>query len=767
MVCQRPPTIWHWYLLFGAAGALAIIVQTYLLREFLVLLQGDEMAVGLGLAAWFAGIAIGALVARIGSATHGRTIAGAALGVLGLLGCAQIAAARLARGPLGMPSFELLTLVPSLELAGCLFVPVGACVGGAFVGLAASAVAEFGGTKQAIGSLYVFEAAGALVGGALTSLMFAVSWAPMRGMGLLVGVAMFAMLPAALARAISLPRLLAAVATAGLLLAFSPAGSRLERATEQLRFVALAVGSPLIAFKNTPYQHIALGGAEQHSIYSNGQYLTSFPDPASDELLAHQFMLFSERPSRVLSFGGVETGLLRFCLMHPVTRFDLVLLDADAFALILPYFAPADREALRDPRVHIVFEDPRRFLGRPGVQYDLVVSLEPTPSTLLLSRTTSLEFDRIVRARLTHQGVYAVRFSAGANVQTGEVGALGAALHATLRGVFPVVRATPGPDAWFVAGLDPAWTTVRGHELERRYRDRRIGSETFVPELIPELFPQERVAAIDRELARSSRSVDRARDDRPMAFLHAMQMRQRISGSHVASLLDWSSRHEVCLVTLLLGPSLLLLAWHGLQRSPRAFRHAALHATAVTGTTGLASSLLLFVSFQTRVGVLYSELGVLSGVFMAGLTVGGVWARRGADQGALFRAQLSCSLLILAIAGALVLVDRVAFAGALQGLVHALLLAFAGVATGLVFPAAARELALIRAEDGSNSTVRVAAELEIWDHAGAAVAALLSAVLLIPSLGLVRCAGLLLALQIVALAVTYQAQRVRARAVVA
>ncbi len=50
--------------LFIAAGGLALTVQVMLLRELMVALQGDETAVALGLAAWLAGIAAGALAAR-------------------------------------------------------------------------------------------------------------------------------------------------------------------------------------------------------------------------------------------------------------------------------------------------------------------------------------------------------------------------------------------------------------------------------------------------------------------------------------------------------------------------------------------------------------------------------------------------------------------------------------------------------------------------------------------------------------------------------
>ncbi|HEX9187595.1 MAG TPA: hypothetical protein VGB87_11010, partial [Vicinamibacteria bacterium] len=49
---------------FLAAGLLATAAQVLLLRELVVDAAGDEAAIGIGLAAWLLGIALGAAAAR-------------------------------------------------------------------------------------------------------------------------------------------------------------------------------------------------------------------------------------------------------------------------------------------------------------------------------------------------------------------------------------------------------------------------------------------------------------------------------------------------------------------------------------------------------------------------------------------------------------------------------------------------------------------------------------------------------------------------------
>jgi hypothetical protein len=156
-----------------------------------------------------------------------------------------------------------------------------------------------------------------------------------------------------------------------------------------------------------------------------------------------------------------------------------------------------------------------------------------------------------------------------------------------------------------------------------------------------------------------------------------------------------------------------------------------MHATLVTGASGMAWSLLLFFSYQTRVGALYSQLGALTGVFMCGLAMGGaIAAWRGVGRP--MRVQAGVLAAAISLSLGLVLLDRLAPWPAWAGALHLVLLGFAGVATGSVFPTAAGEF-LAKGAD----TRSAAAAIELADHAGAAIAALCGAVVFLPALGLV------------------------------
>ena len=171
---------------------------------------------------------------------------------------------------------------------------------------------------------------------------------------------------------------------------------------------------------------------------------------------------------------------------------------------------------------------------------------------------------------------------------------------------------------------------------------------------------------------------------------------------------------------------------------------------AAIGACGIGWTLLLIFSYQTRVGALYGQLGMLAALFMCGLAIGGViWTRRRAPArlvAVLVLASLFATLVPALLGAAGPAADRSAL---LATLLHGVGLMAAGFCTGGLFPMASRHLA-----DRGWSGGPLAAALEAADHGAAALGALLGGVLLIPVLGLTSSAWLLTALAGAALATT-------------
>jgi spermidine synthase len=750
---------------FLAAGLLATAAQVLLLRELVVDVAGDEAAIGVGLAAWLAGIAAGASAARRRRAPAAPSDAGLGLALLDLLPAVGILGGRWLRLALAPGAGELPGLGLALVLSLATLAPPGAAVGWTFTALAASA-SRLWEAGEGIARLYIVESLGSLVGGVAVALL-AGSWVLPLRLAAVVGV-VAALLALAACRGGTLARPWLQGGAATLCLALAVAAPALDDTSERARFSGTAPGLPLRAVADTPYQHLALGGDDVLHLYASGQYAGSFPDPWGSESLGHLLALLAPRPRSVLLIGGVERGLVPVLLRHPVRLLVIVEPDQAAFDFLVARLPEADRTAFRDPRVLIVHDDPRRFVshGRVGGRFDLAVLLGGEPATLLRARLATVEFFRALAARLRPEGALVVGVRTAPLALAGETEALAGSLVRTLQEAGTVVRATPGPDALLVAGRDPAAVTLDPGVLGSRWRERGIASPSFDPAMLPALLAPDRVASGESALLDAAARAETSRDDRPVSFLHALARRQQTTAGAWGRLVAGASRvPPPLLVVLAFLPSLLAVARQQVAGGTAARRAAAAasHAVAVVGAAGMGWWLLILFSFQTHAGALYGWLGALTATFMLGLAVGATLAPRAAfaegarDEASLpgavraFRLSLGAAVLFAAtLPWTLPAAARASGGGALAALLaHAALLLAAGVVTGGLFPIAAE----VRLAAG-DSPAEAAGRLEAADHVGAAAAALLGAVLFVPRLGATGSLWLLAGLVAAAFAAT-------------
>jgi spermidine synthase len=431
--------------------------------------------------------------------------------------------------------------------------------------------------------------------------------------------------------------------------------------------------------------------------------------------------------------------------------------DGQGLAFVRDRLADEDRAALHDPRVRLVHDDPRRFLARSSERFGLVLALGPDPVTLLRARLGTVEFFRQVAARLEPDGVVVTGVRTAPSALVGDTAALAGSLFGAMIQAFPVVRGTPGPETLLVAGTSAEAVTLDPEALARRWDARGIRADSFAAALLPVLLPPDRVAALETALADAAATVEPSRDDRPASFVHAMARRQQTTVGRGGGAIGAISRLPwAVLVLLALLPSLLIVTRLWTLRIPveRRAASAASHAVAVTGAAGMGFSLLLLLSFQSRAGALYGALGALTALFMLGLALGALLAYRavragGDEAGPPLRLVLAAAFsFALTLPWTLEAAARASRSGLPAALLaHGALLLAAGVVTGALFPvAAATRLAV---GDGAGSA---AGRLETADHLGAAGAALVGAVLFIPTLGFARFAWLLAALLALALA---------------
>lgn len=690
----------------AVAGAAALLAQVVLLREILASAHGNELVLGLVLAAWLcltgAASALGARWGAAGFAT-GRLARLLALAPMLLLAalwlCGRVAPQTLGH-EVSLPTsllFALAALLPASALGGLAF---------------AWATSALAAADQGV-TVYVAETVGSAVAGVLFHFVFAerlsAAWI-LSLAGLASAVAGVALAWPSRGTAVT------AVVAAGLTLVGAGA---VDRSLTQARFP----GEQVLADRPTRYGLLTvLARGEQRVFFHDGILLFTSEDEVVADEIWHLPMLLHPRPRRVLLAGGGLGGGLAQILEHRPERVDYAEPDPAIFPLARAFAGGRTRAALADGRVHLASGDARAVLRGAQARYDVILVNLPVAQNARLARFSTREFFAEARRALQPGGLLAV-VTPGADAYL-DAGARyrHASLLRTLSCIFPSVDVAPGTET-VLWGSDTA-VDARPQLLvqrmrERELRPRRIGATWLLDRLLPLNTMTYRrsvggVAGIENT------------DGRPVVYLFGLiEGLQRVwpAGARAALWLVRVPRQGWVVVAGALACALLALA-------VRRRGWAAGFAAAAAGAAGMSLELVLMLAFQSLAGHLYHALGALLAGFMAGLAVGAWGGRRLLAV----RHALALASGAAAAAAALVLV-LVAGAGELPGagfVVVLLGMVLVGAATGAVYPVAV-------ARAGGKAA---AARIYAWDLVGAASAACVVTMLAVPLLGLTAVAAL-------------------------
>lgn len=299
--------------------------------------------------------------------------------------------------------------------AGYYFVLFGVLIAlGALIGLELPILTRllsgYGALKNVLALALSFDYIGSLVG----SVLFPLLLLPMLGatrtaflVGLLnLGVAgwcirLFRKKPVA-------PLALVGVLGAGLLGGFIFA----DRATG---FFERALYEDSVLFvRQTPYQRIVVTRKKSDlRLYLDGNIQFSTADEYRyHEPLIHPAMSLSASREDVLVLGGGDGLAVREILKWPDVK-SVTLVDIDPamteLAKTFPALRDANKDALSDPRVHVLHEDAYKFLERGAERFGVIVGDLPDPNNEALGKLYSREFYRLVRRRLGRGGVFVVQ----------------------------------------------------------------------------------------------------------------------------------------------------------------------------------------------------------------------------------------------------------------------------------------------------------------------------------------------------------------------
>lgn len=738
-------------------GACAQVVQAVLIREGLVVFQGNELSLGAFYAAWLLWLAIGSMLVIAGRdrpwVREPMPALRLALLLLPILLLAQVMALRSVRLLLDVSPSELVPLGALFVSLLVIAIPSALALGISFP-LACRALAAQSPARAAAGTvsrLYVADALGALIGGVVFTFVL-VQWLGMARiialLALVLGICAWSIGP--WRRSGGWKAL--AFAALGLGIIVYPGTERLERWLESARFAGLQPGLALVDSVETRYGHVAvarLGG--QTSIVADGQVRESFPEPMEIRREAAYFAAQSPGARRVLILGGLAGGLPAELLRYPAMEIDIIEADRRAFDAVRPVLPPETSRALSDPRLALHFEDARGWVNRlaADTRYDLVLTLAASPATAQGNRLFTREFYSRIRSHLSPDGVFCTRVGSAANYLGGELAGYAGSVYHTLGAVLPHLAIVPGEQQTICASATPGRVSEDPETLRERYLSMDLEAHDLPQGAFANLIDPREVAFVRDRLDSVPTEINT--DERPVTYYLNMLLSGRFSGS---ALVDWLARARAMGPwPYVLPPVLLVVLWLIRRRmegipAETAARQGATFVLALLGMIAMAAQLTLLLGYQSHVGFMFERIALLNGVFMTGLALGAgagtVLARTRYPVAALVSVMslVAAMLLVLPIG-----LDTLgAKTGPLQEPGYLLLALGMGLLTGSGFP-----LGVVIAHSDRPEIVRSGGIAAAADNLGGALGGLVTGSLMLPLLGTGATCRVLATLAIVAI----------------
>jgi predicted membrane-bound spermidine synthase len=732
-------------LLIFSYGLFSIAAQTLLFREFVTTFEGNDISVGIFFGSWFLWVGIGAVLVRKAEALAEKLLRWIDFLFLAYLPAFILQAILIiqARELAGIESYALWSIRDILLVSLIVNAPISLVTGMLFPIACRWVGSETAGKGERlpVSHVYMIEAAGSFAGGIGVTILLGFGVSPAMIFLLLALILSLSVFIVRLA-GIFMPDARRAVRLFACALSFvvpvtvclclvSGLDEILMSRMRIVKWTKLLPEEALTGSFQTAQAEYLYGTYQgQWVAIREGSVAEALPDENSAGRIAAITLCQKPDAGRILVIGsglGLCRGLLQLPQIEKVTWMHY---DSE-YVQKVNEFIPSGLK-ITDGRFEPHADDIRSLLAEERESFDIVILNLPDATSSVLNRYFTLESYRQIKESLVPGGVLAVRTAGGENIMGTELVNLGASMKMTLDKVFSKLVLAPGEETWFIASDSESITGEPGI-LRDRFASIEGSGNLFTPDGLLSVYLPDRAEAAVKYYSSADLPEQFLinRDSKPLTHLYSLLLAARQSGAPAARLvkhlaLAGPTAFLIPILIVVILRVLYILKSTGQDRAS-SFDGSFLVFSA--GAVGIGAVIVLMYLYQTHFGSLYLYIGIVSSLFMAGLTAGAASVRHLLSGEKTNRNE---RLLLLVIFIHSLVLCSIAFWPGQQWthVTFAIAFVLCGICTGCYFPIAAGQLA-----DSGFETVHAGSKLETADHLGAAAGGAVTSLALVPVLG--------------------------------
>ena len=678
-----------------ATGISSVVTQLLTIREFLTQFQGNEIVIALILFNWLILGGLGTLLARI-AARRAQSASADRLALMSLvlsgLAMLQIHAIRQLRDIVFIPGSSV-GFYPTWCFSFWVIAPYCLLLG--FVLPYSLFIIRGNQADYPVARIYITDNIGDITGGALFSFALVYLVSPLQAI-LLAHIPLLGavyLLPPVSSRQRPL-----VVLSLGFLVMVMVAGVALEN-----RSLTPTEGQ-LVYYRETRYGRIEVHkDQEQYTLFEDGVPVSSSQNQSLAEEIIHYPLAGLDSTNHVLLISA-QGGIMGELKKYNIKTVDYIELDPAVTDVQFRFGLIDDI-----PGLNIIHQDARAYLSRTEKIYDAIIVNLPEPGTFQINRFYTHRFFEMARKHLATGGMLSFSMQGYDNYLAEPQRQKLSSLFNTVKAHFKNVVLLPGQKVFFLCSDGPLTVDIPA-VLERRNIATAYISSFFVGNLT-----RQRIQHLNQGMDPSTPvNTDTA------PYLMGLMFSQwfaKFKTSPLGFFLVWAILSTIYLFNISREEYVLFS----------------------TGCMTMGSEILVIFAFQIYFGYIYLQIGIIVTVFLAGL-LPGAWLgnklQRPDKQALVVSDGLLMALLVAFILAVVGFGDQLAIS-------FYLIFGFAvSLVCGFQFPVAQ----VLRGSDDAAAARTFSADLM-----GAACGTLLTSVVLIPYMGILPAAGVLVGLKLVSL----------------
>ncbi len=563
---------------FFLLGFNTVVIQLVALRELFSIFSGNELLAGLVLSCWFIFTGLGALLAKFFYSkakpywSDLLLTLPLALIVLFLLGFTYFKNQLFLTGVMPGPVEIFLTA------AGILF-PVCILSGAAFTVLCKKSSAG----KNEIASYYAFESLGSIASGALFSFVLIHFFDAYQIIVIIALINVFFFIVFFIGS--STMRSIWFV----LFFLLSLSGVLTFTDIKSTALTKLYNGQHIVETVENEYGKLVVTeNSGQFNMFDNGVLVNTGSNEMSTEESVHYAMIQRPLSRNVLQVSG-NIGLTEQEIRkYSVKQIDYVTINKKVSELEKKYFSSGVSGNFTQ-----FFMDPGIFIRKAGTDYDVVLLNTPEPMYARTNRFYTREFFEDLKKCMNADAVIGLSMPGIENYMSESSAAMNSSIYNTLRSVFGQVILIPGNRLFFIASDGPLTLNIAAAISKYKIENLYV-NEYFIDDA-------QMIRKSDKILMELDLNAPVNHDFRPVTYFYALKF--------------WLSHYQVSLFVPLLVICVVFLLFLIFLRPVNI-------NLLTSGFTASAVEIIVIIAFQAIFGYVYSQIGIIFTLFMAGLFTG-------------------------------------------------------------------------------------------------------------------------------------------------